>query len=79
MTNVDVTNDFLTERNHILTDHPDLRGFSLGDYVVRALVGATDCKIDSMNEPRKEADSESSSSNYELLRLSKRGRNVSMI
>ena len=52
MTNVDVTDDFHTEREKIRRcrkqeNYP----FSRGDYVVKALVGAIDSEIDALNEP----------------------------
>jgi hypothetical protein len=51
MKNVDVTDDFNTERNTIWQyrgrDYP----FTLGDYVVKALVGAIDPEINALNEP----------------------------
>jgi len=52
MKNVDVTDDFYTEREKIRrcrrqSNYP----FSRGDYVVKALVGAIDPEIDALNEP----------------------------
>ncbi|CAF2911985.1 unnamed protein product [Rotaria sp. Silwood2] len=51
MKNVDVTDDFRTERATIRQyrgcDYP----FSLGDYVIKALIGAVDPTIDALNEP----------------------------
>jgi hypothetical protein len=50
MLNVDVTDDFDTEREKIRRcrgrDYP----FSRGDYVVKALVGAIDPEIDALDE-----------------------------
>ncbi|UJR19823.1 hypothetical protein I4U23_022956 [Adineta vaga] len=50
MTNVDVTDDYKTEREKIQgyqgKDYP----FSKGDYIVKALIGAIDRKMDDLNE-----------------------------
>ena len=52
MPNVDVTDDFHTEREKVLryAKNPNQR-FSRGDYVVKALVGAIDPEIDALGEP----------------------------
>jgi hypothetical protein len=52
MPNVDVTDDFHTEREKILrySKKVDNR-FSRGDYVVKALIGAIDPEIDGLDEP----------------------------
>ena len=52
MKNVDVTDDFNTERNTIRKNpkNKDL-AFSHGDYIVKALVGAIDPEMDDLNEP----------------------------
>ncbi len=52
MENVDVTDDFHTERDKILRhSKKDDYHFSRGDYVVKALVGAIDPEIDGLDEP----------------------------
>ncbi|CAF4793145.1 unnamed protein product, partial [Rotaria sp. Silwood2] len=51
MKNVDVIDDFPTEREKIRRYRgPDFR-FSRGDYVVKALIGAVDPEIDKLDEP----------------------------
>jgi hypothetical protein len=52
MANVDLTDDFHTERERVLrcSKKPDQR-FSRGDYVVKALVGAIDPEIHVFDEP----------------------------
>ncbi len=51
MPNVDVTDDFRTEREKIRRYRGQNFFFSCGDYVVKALVGAIDREIDALNEP----------------------------
>ena len=51
MKNVDVTDDFNTERNEVRKYHGANYPFSIGDYVVKAVVGAIDPKMDTLNEP----------------------------
>jgi hypothetical protein len=51
MPNVDVTDDFHTEREKIRRYRGQNYSFSRGDYVVKALVGAIDPEIDALNEP----------------------------
>jgi hypothetical protein len=51
MANVDVTDDFNTERNKIWQCQGHDYPFTLGDYVVKALVGAVDPEINAINEP----------------------------
>jgi hypothetical protein len=51
MTNVDVTDDFNTEREKIRRYRGPNYPFSHGDYVVKALTGAIDRQIDIINEP----------------------------
>ena len=51
MNNVDVTDDFHTERNRIRKCQKNsYYPFSYGDYVIKALVGAIDPEIDALNE-----------------------------
>ena len=51
MTNVDVTDDFNTERNTIRQHQGNPKfPFSHGDYIVKALVGAIDPEMDNLNE-----------------------------
>ena len=51
MVNVDVTDDFNTERNKIWQYRGRNYRFSNGDYVVKALLGAINRQIDIINEP----------------------------
>lgn len=51
MKNVDVTDDFNTERNEVRKYHGANYPFSIGDYVVKAVLGAIDFKMDALNEP----------------------------
>ncbi|CAF2904807.1 unnamed protein product [Rotaria sp. Silwood2] len=51
MMNVDVTDDFKTEREKIRRYQGANFSFSKGDYIVKALVGAIDKEIDIINEP----------------------------
>ncbi len=52
MPNVDVTDDFHTERKKILGYSKEgKQRFSRGDYVVKALIGAIDPEIDALGEP----------------------------
>jgi hypothetical protein len=51
MVNVDVTDDFITERNKIWQYRGHNYRFSNGDYVVKALLGAINRPIDILNEP----------------------------
>jgi hypothetical protein len=51
MINVDVTDDFKTERDKIRRFRGPHYPFSKGDYIVKALVGAIDPEIDNINEP----------------------------
>ena len=51
MNNVDVTDDFHTERDRIRKYQKDSNyPFSRGDYIIKALVGAVDPEIDALNE-----------------------------
>ena len=50
MINVDVTQDYHSERDKILQCQGQNYRFSFGDYVVKALVGAIDPVIDALNE-----------------------------
>ena len=51
MDNVDVTDDFHTERDRIRQCRKNKSyAFSYGDYVVKALVGAIDAEMDALNE-----------------------------
>jgi hypothetical protein len=52
MANVDVTNDFHTEREKFRHYRGQNCRFTYGDYVVKALIGAIDQQIDIMNEPQ---------------------------
>lgn len=52
MENVDVTDDFITEREKIRQCCGDNYHFSHGDYVIKALIGAIDPEIDKTDEPR---------------------------
>lgn len=51
MENVDITDDFYTERKIIRQYRGTDYHFSYGDYIVKALVGAIDSEIDALNEP----------------------------
>ncbi len=52
MDNVDVTDDFQTERAKVLQyAKKSNQRFSRGDYVVKALIGAIDPEIDALGEP----------------------------
>ncbi|CAF3678203.1 unnamed protein product [Adineta steineri] len=51
MTNVDVTDDFITERKKIRQVNGENYPFSKGDYIVKALLGAIDDDMDKLNEP----------------------------
>ncbi len=51
MVNVDVTDNFKTERDKIRRFRGPHYPFSKGDYIVKALVGAIDPDIDNINEP----------------------------
>ena len=51
MTNVDVTSNFRAEREKIRRYRGANYPFSNGDYIVKALVGAIDHEMDSLNEP----------------------------
>ena len=50
MLNVDVTDDYITERDRIHSFRGSNYPFSIGDYIVKALIGAIDPEIDSLNE-----------------------------
>ncbi|CAF1271520.1 unnamed protein product [Adineta ricciae] len=52
MTNVDVTDDYKTERENIEKLQEGNFTFTKGDYIVKALVGAIDKQIDDLNEKR---------------------------
>ena len=52
MDNVDVTDDFHTERSNVWKYQGKNYPFSFGDYVVKALIGAVDPVIDALNEPK---------------------------
>ncbi|CAF1271359.1 unnamed protein product [Adineta ricciae] len=52
MTNVDVTDDYNTERENIEKLQEGNFTFTKGDYIVKALVGAIDKQIDDLNEKR---------------------------
>ncbi|CAF4714343.1 unnamed protein product, partial [Rotaria sp. Silwood1] len=54
MKNVDVTDDFKTEKATICRHQGANFKFSKGDYIVKALVGAIDQEIDELNEPKPE-------------------------
>ena len=51
MKHVDVTDRFLREREQIRQYRGEHFAFAMGDYVVKALVGAIDREIDRWNEP----------------------------
>ena len=51
MVNVDVTDDFINERERVRRYRGDSYPFSMGDYVVKALIGAIDPQINAINEP----------------------------
>lgn len=51
MVNVDVTQEYHAEKESILKYRGPKYRFSFGDYVVKALVGAVDPKIDGLDEP----------------------------
>jgi hypothetical protein len=51
MINVDVTDDYKTERDKIRSFRGPNFPFSIGDYIVKALVGAIDPEINRINEP----------------------------
>ena len=51
MINVDVTDDYRTERDKIRKYRGPNYPFSIGDYIVKALIGAIDPQIDRTNEP----------------------------
>lgn len=51
MINVDVTEDFARERERVRHYRGPTFPFSMGDYVVKALVGAIDPQINLINEP----------------------------
>jgi hypothetical protein len=51
MVNVDVTDDYRTERDKIRSFQGANYPFSLGDYIVKALLGAIDREIGNLNEP----------------------------
>ena len=54
MINVDVTDDFKTERDTIRKYQGENYPFSKGDYIVKALIGAIDQKIDDLNERHRD-------------------------
>ncbi|CAF0927569.1 unnamed protein product [Adineta steineri] len=49
--NVDVTADYITEKEKIHTYRGKNFPFSKGDYVVKALLGAIDPDINNLNQP----------------------------
>ncbi|CAF1055146.1 unnamed protein product [Rotaria sp. Silwood1] len=51
MINVDVIDDFRTEREKIRRFRGANYPFSLGDYITKALIGGIDPEIDHLNEP----------------------------
>ncbi|CAF1077321.1 unnamed protein product [Didymodactylos carnosus] len=51
MKHVDVTDDFRTEREKVHRYRGSDYQFSLGDYIVKALIGAVDRQMDEINEP----------------------------
>lgn len=51
MTNVDVIDDYETEREEVRQMQGRQYPFSFGDYIVKALLGAVDPKMDSLDEP----------------------------
>jgi len=51
MINVDVTDDYKTEKDKIRSFRGQNYPFSIGDYIVKALIGAIDPEMDSLNEP----------------------------
>ncbi|CAF1519867.1 unnamed protein product [Didymodactylos carnosus] len=51
MVHVDVTDDFRTEREKIRRYRGPNYPFSLGEYIIKALIGAIDQEIDNLNEP----------------------------
>lgn len=53
MANVDVTDHYETERQKIRRFRGANYPFSLGDYIAKTLIGATDPEIDILNEPNQ--------------------------
>ena len=51
MNNVDVTDDFHTEREQVRRYRGETYPFTLGDYIVKALVGAINSEMDAIDEP----------------------------
>lgn len=52
MANVDVTDDFNTQREKVRQCCGDDHYFSYGDYVIKAILGAIDQEIDDLDTPR---------------------------
>ncbi|CAF2138090.1 unnamed protein product [Rotaria magnacalcarata] len=53
MVNVDVVDDYKTEREEVRRSQGPNYPFSFGDYVVKALIGAVDPQMDSIDEYRR--------------------------
>ncbi|CAF4244470.1 unnamed protein product, partial [Rotaria sp. Silwood2] len=51
MTNVNVTDDYRTERDFVHRNHGSHYPFSFGDYIAKALLNAIDPKIDVFKDP----------------------------
>lgn len=49
VSNVDVTDDYNTEKQLIVQRNPQMFSFSFGDYIVKALVGSIDREIDALD------------------------------
>lgn len=56
MRNVGLTDDFRTEKEKFRNNHGPNLPFSLGDYVVKAVIGAIDTDIDLITEPHEQDD-----------------------
>ena len=52
MTNLDVIDDYRSEKNEIIKEHGKKFSFTFGDYVVKSLIGSIDPELDNFDESK---------------------------